>query len=122
MTSYKGYTKLTKEEVQYILDNKDKKTTKEMADWIGCHISAITYRLRNMGIKKKQFSIWSISRKAELLELRKKGKTLQELAERYNVSKRAVGAQLTIMRKEGYNVPSFSDFVNIRKNVKGKAT
>lgn len=110
MSPYKGYTKLTEKEIQYILENVGKKSSSEMANEIGCHISTIIYNLNKRHIQVERFSKWSNSRKAELLELRKKGMTLEELAEVYKVSKRAISAQLTIMRKDGMKLPTLKEF------------
>lgn len=109
------HTRLSKDEIQYIFDNVGKKSTREIAEWIGCHVAAVNYRLRKRGIKHRGFSMWSQHRLDEMLALRCEGYSLEELAKHFNVSKCAVDDQIHLMRKKGIKVPTQWDVRNIKK-------
>lgn len=68
-----NYIRLSEDEKQYILDNYNIKSTREMAEWIGCHILTVLYHLKRNGIEPKPFSKWSPVKKKEMLSLRQSG-------------------------------------------------
>lgn len=111
------HIRLSEDEVQYIFDNVGKKSTREIAEWIGCHVAAVNYRLRKRGITHKGFSVWSPYKQDELLSLRRKGFSIKELAEHFDTTQVAIEGQIRIMRKKGIKVPTQWD-VRIIKRMK----
>ena len=97
----KSYLRLSQDEIDFILENANKKSTREMAEWIGCNISAIRYHLRNNGVKTEQFSHWSPEKRQEILELRKNGLTTTQISRVFNTTVSAIRSQLIIMRRKG---------------------
>ena len=97
----KSYLRLSQDEIDFILENANKKSTKEMAEWIGCNISAIRYHIRNNGVKTVQFSYWSPEKRQEILELRKNGLTIAQISRVFNTTVSAIKSQLIIMRRKG---------------------
>ena len=97
----KSYLRLSQDEIDFILENANKKSTKEMAEWIGCNISAIRYHLRINGVKTEQFSHWSPEKRQEILELRKNGLTTTQISRVFNTTASAIRSQLIIMRRKG---------------------
>ena len=97
----KSYLRLSQDEKDFILENANKKSTKEMAEWIGCNISAIRYHIRNNGVKTVQFSYWSPEKRQEILELRKNGLTIAQISRVFNTTVSAIKSQLIIMRRKG---------------------
>lgn len=110
------YVCLTKEEKQYIFDNFNKKSTKEMAEWIGCNVATIRYHLNKKGLKPERFSKWSPARRDELLNMRKRGATISELATIFNTTKQSIFGQMRKMRESGVNVPTEWDIRLVKKN------
>lgn len=108
---------LTKDEEQYIFDNCDKKSAKEIADWIGCTVGTVSYHLKKRGLKPLYFSKWSSEKKRELLTLRCNGATRKELAERFGVTESAIHNQIRKMRESGINIPTQWDVRLIRKQL-----
>lgn len=94
---------LTEDEEQYIFDNYEKKSAKEIADWIGCTTFTIYYHLKKRGLKPLYFPKWSSEKKRELLALRCNGATCKELAERFDVTETAIRNQIRLMRQSGIN-------------------
>lgn len=121
--SMSNYILLSEDEKKYILDNADKRSTSEMAEWIGCHISTVRYQLRKNGIKPYQFSKWSQVKKMELLSMRQRGIKTTEIARHFNVTPTSVRCQLALLRKHGYSVPTQKEAAMIRRkeNVLSKA-
>lgn len=113
------HIRLSKDEIQYILDNVDKKSTREMADWIGCNVHTVCNHLQKRGIKRKIFSMWSPQRLEEMLSLRREGMSYKELAEHFNVSESAIFNQLRTMRRNGVDVPTQWDARIIKRKKYG---
>lgn len=97
----KSYLRLSQDEIDFILENANKKSTREMAEWIGCNINAIRYHLRINGVKTEQFSHWSPEKRQEILELRKNGLTTTQISRVFNTTASAIRSQLIIMRRKG---------------------
>lgn len=106
---------LSKDEKQYILDNYNKKSAREMAEWIGCSVYTIDYHLRKNGLRCPYFSRWSPEKKAELLELRKNGMSRKDLAKRFNTTEQSIHGIIYQMRKNGIEVPKWREVMRIRK-------
>lgn len=108
---------LSKDEEQYIFDNYDKKSAKDIADWIGCTVGTVNFHLKKRGFKSLHFSKWSSEKKRELLTLRCNGATRKELAERFGVTESAIHNQIRLMRQSGINIPTQWDVRLIRKQL-----
>jgi DNA-binding CsgD family transcriptional regulator len=108
---------LTEDEKRYIFDNYDKKSAKEIADWIGCTVCTVNFHLKKRGLKSLHFSKWSSEKKRELLTLRCNGATRKELAERFGVTESAIHNQIRLMRQSGINIPTQWDVRLIRKQL-----
>lgn len=109
------YIRLSEDEIQYILDNVEKKSTREMAEWIGCHITAVWYHLKKKGKQPMQFSKWSPTDRQELLELYKQGLSHKEIAEITKVSLSAIRGQFQVMRRKGIEIPTYAEVAKLRK-------
>lgn len=106
---------LNKEEIQYILKNYNRLSSKEMADWIGCVPGTIVYQLKKHGLQPVSFSKWSPKKLEELIKLRRQGFSRRTLANHFGVTELSIQGQLKLLRKSGVDVPSH---LAIKKNKK----
>ena len=114
---------LDKEDKQYIRDNINKISQKEMAEWIGCHPITILRFIKKENLSTRKYEKWTLVKRNQVLILRRYGMTSQEIADILNVSYGSIRGQLNIMRKEGsYNVPSQGEWRRIRMRVKNVET
>lgn len=114
----RSFFHLEQDDKQYIRDNIDKVSQREMAKWIGCHYSTIRYFIKKEKIAVKSMERWTPEKRDRILVLRNLGMTSEEIANILNVSYDSIRGQLNIMRKEGYDVPRLREWKKIRMNNK----
>lgn len=110
----RSFFHLEQDDKQYIRDNIDKVSQREMARWIGCHYSTIRYFIKKENIPTKRQNRWTPEKSDEIIALRRLGHTSQEIADIMQVSQGAIRGQLNILRKEGYDVPYLKEWLRIR--------
>lgn len=96
--------RLSESEIQYILENANKKSIKEIAEWIGCHVNVIYYQLKKNNISTVQFSKWSPKMKDEMLSMYRMGYKPDVIGKHFNMSGQAVRNQIMIMKRHGIDV------------------
>lgn len=101
-----GKERLTDEDKQYIRDNTNKLSIKEMTDWIGCNSKDIRKYQESLNIKTVDFYKWSPERNNTMLKLLLEGKKTKEVAEALNTTVEKVRQQLYILRKQYPSIPT----------------
>lgn len=109
-----SYVRLTEDEKQYIRDNVNRISTREMAEWIGCTHYAIRYHFRKEGIKPVQFKVWSPEKLRILRALRQDGMAIKDIAKQFNATYEAVHGQIETMKRKGVDV-SFNRHVKVKQ-------
>lgn len=112
---------LNNEEIKYILNNHNKLSSKEMAEWIGCVPGTVVYQLKKHGLKPINFSKWSPKRIEKLIQLRREGLSRKSLAIYFNVTEYSIQGQLKILRKNGIYVPTHLDIKRRNNSVLRKS-
>lgn len=107
---------LTAEEKQYIIDNADRQTATEIAEWIGCCKQTVGYYKKKYCKGLSRAYRWKPCVLNELAELRRKGYTNTELAKRFDCSAAVIDVQLWYMRKQGVSLPKAHDLYLMRRN------
>ena len=96
--------RLSESEIQYILENANKKSIKEIAEWIGCHVNVIYYQLKKNNIQTVRFIKWSPKMKDEMLSMYRMGYKPDVIGKHFNMTGQAVRNQIMIMKRHGIDV------------------
>lgn len=104
MDAHRGYVRMDKDEIQYILDNAYTKSPKEIADWIGCTEDAVRYQLKKHGIKTDRFVFWNAERLEHLIQMYESGLNAGQIADIMKVSRQSVYLEISMLRRKGHKV------------------
>lgn len=109
---------LSKDEIQYIIDEADRQSTKEIAEWIGCSVQTVCLYKKKYNRGLFRVYRWLPDKLNEIAELRQGGATSREISKHFGCSKAVIDVQLMFMRRKGFSLPSRKDLYRIRKEKK----
>lgn len=105
----KGCHRLTEVDKQFIKDNIDKLSFDEIANNLDCCVQSVRNNIKRMNLKKARQKRWDSKLCREFAEMVKKGYSSQVLAEKFNLGYQGVYTRLTILKKEGWDIPLFRE-------------
>lgn len=96
--------RLNSEEVQYILDNANRKSVSEICEWIGCTPQTVRYQMHKHGIKPGNTIKFSIEQTFAIQSMIRNGYTYQEIADKLGMTKMSVMGRVFYLRSKGVPV------------------
>lgn len=93
--------RLSRDEVQYILDNANRQSVSEISDWIGCTPQTVRNQMRKHGIKPRNVIRFNAENTLAIQSMIHDGYTYQEIADRLQQDKRSIKRRVSYLRKKG---------------------
>ena len=93
--------RLSRDEVQYILDNANRQSVSEISDWIGCTPQTVRNQMRKHGIKPRNVIRYNAEQTLAIQSMIHDGYTYQEIADRLQQDKQSIKRRVWFLRSQG---------------------